>query len=325
MAHVRTLSGLNDSGFDDSRSLLVLSAGKTTTLYLVEGSSDELTTFTDDDDVATVNDADQTKTLSKNKQFNEWERTQAIHKLTVKGLKVGSTTLHAERPNGQDWIEPIEVRVVDNADYRQSGEKGAITPELRKELQELDLREAVLRVAEDQMYSKIGRNSGGFGRYAAKEYDWCGAFAWYCWNVACSVKGVPNPFGATNGSLLSAQKAISWALQTDSCTILRYKGGDPYGNSFTTGKPLAKGQLKTQEYIEISPANPVEPADIVLVRKGTAQGWKHVALVWETPTGDTLESIDGNQGNPCIQRRSRSMTEKIGGKDYALVFLHVDV
>ena len=325
MAHVRSLAGFNDTGFDPDRNLLVVPAGKTASLYLVDTSVLGTDVVPDDPTVATVAEKDQTKQLSNSKKLRPDERGHAVSKLTVKGLRVGTTELRSAETVGSEAIDPVEVRVVADADARQSGEKGAITPELRDELQSLTLREAVLRVAEDQMYSKIGRSAGGFGRYADKAYDWCGAFAWYCWSVACAVKGVPNPFGDKNGSLLSVQKAISYALQTDRATILRYEGGDPYGNSFTTGKALKKGELERQEYIEISPENPVEPADIVLVRAGAANGWKHVALVWETPTGDDLVSIDGNQGNPCIRKRTRSMKEKIGGKHHALVFLHVHV
>jgi hypothetical protein len=325
MAHVRNLPGMNDNGFDSTNDLLVLPVGKTSDLYLVDTSPLGTAVVADDPGVATVLEKDETRLLGNSKKLRPDERGNPVSRLTVKGLRVGSTTLRSQRTVGSEAIDPIEVRVVPDPDYRQAGEKRAITPEFRAELQGMELRDAVLRVAEDQMNSKIGRNGGGFGRYAEKQYDWCGAFAWYCWDAACDAHGVPNPFGAKYNSLLSVQKAISWALQTDSCTILRYKGGDPYGNSFTTGKPLAKGQQETQEYIEIGPANPVEPADIVLVRAGTANGWKHVALVEKTPDGNTVESIDGNQGNPCIRRRSRNMKEKIGGKDYTLVFLHVHI
>ncbi len=323
MAHVRTLRGINDTGFDSGRNVLVVPAGKVNSLYLVDTSPLGVAIRPDDPTVATVTEKDESKALAKNKSFSAEDRTHPISRLSVKGLKVGSTTLRAEKTVGSDPFAPITVQVVDDVDARQSGKNGAITSELRAELQQLPLRQAVLRVAEDQMYSKIGRNLGGFGKYADASYDWCGAFAWYCWNVACNVKGVPNPFGTKYSSLLSCQKAVSWALQTDSCTILRYKGGDPYGSSFTTGKALGKA-AETQEYIEISPTNPVRPADIAILRVGTPASWKHVCMVWETPTGDSLESIDGNQGNPCIARRSRSMTAKVNnGKDYALIFLAV--
>jgi hypothetical protein len=317
---------MNDSGFDESRSLLVMSARQTTTLYLIEGTSDDLKVEVEDSTIATVNERDQTKALHNSTNFTKWERTQDIHKLTVKALKVGDSTLTAKLPDGRDWIDPITIRVVDNADYRQAGDKNAITPELRQELQQLELRDAVLRVAEDQMNSKIGRTSGGgYGRYGIdKGWEWCGAFAFWCWKTACAAKGVSNPFGDRLSVLLSPQKAISWALQTGDADILRYEGGDPYGNSFVTGKPLGKA-AKSQKFVDIDDdGGPLEPADIVLVRAD--DGWKHVAMVWETPDGDDLESIDGNQGMPSIQRRTRSLSKKVRqGKDYALVFLHVDV
>ena len=200
MAHVRTLSGMNDSGFDASRSLLVLSTTKTSTLYLVEGGSDNLTVVIDDPEVASCVEKDETKAHKKDKNFTEWERSQAVHKLTIKGLKAGETTT------------------------------------LRAVLEE---------------------------------------------------------------------------------------GGDPYGRTFTTGKPLGK-EAKTQRFVDLSPANPLCPADIVLVRDET--DWRHVALVWSAPSGDDLDSIDGNQKYPSIRRRTRRMKEKIHkGKDYALAFLHVDV
>lgn|SRR6516162_860952 len=326
MAHVRTLSGMNDSGFDASRSLLVLSTTKTSTLYLVEGGSDNLTVVIDDPEVASCVEKDETKAHKKDKNFTEWERSQAVHKLTIKGLKAGeTTTLRAVLEDGGDFITPVTIRVVDNADYRQAGDKVAITPELRQELQKMDIRSAVLRVAEDQMNSKIGRTvDGGDGRYGLETgMQWCGAFAYWCWATASDAKGVDNPFGAMKSVLLSPQKAISWALQSEEATILRYQGGDPYGRTFTTGKPLGK-EAKTQRFVDISPANPLCSADIVLVRDET--DWRHVALVWSAPSGDDLDSIDGNQKYPSIRRRTRSMKEKIHkGKDYALAFLHVDV
>jgi len=68
MAHVRTLSGMNDSGFDASRSLLVLSTTKTSTLYLVEGGSDNLTVVIDDPEVASCVEKDETKAHKKDTQ-----------------------------------------------------------------------------------------------------------------------------------------------------------------------------------------------------------------------------------------------------------------
>jgi hypothetical protein len=326
MAHVRTVSGKDDNGFDASRSLLVLSTNSTTSLYLVEGGSDELTVVIDDPEIASFAEQDETQKHKKDIRFTEWERSQAVHKLSIKGRKAGKATLRAVLAGGQDFIAPVTIRVVDNSDYRQAEDQAAITPELRQELQKLDVRAAVLRVAEDQMYSKIGRTlHGGSGRYGLKSgVDWCGAFAHWCWATASEAKGLSNPFSASNNVLLSPQKAISWALQSGKATILRYQGGDPYGWNFTTGRRLGK-EAKTQKFVEINPSNPLSPADIVLVRDETT--WRHVALVWSDPCGgDVLDSIDGNQGQPSIQRKSRNMKKKVNsGTNYALVFLHVDV
>ena len=324
MSTIRTLPGINDVGFDPRNNLLVVPVRKTASVYLVDTSVLGTDVEVDDESVAKVAEDDLTKRQVSNQRFTKDERAHPLSRVSIKGLRVGTTTLRAQRSVGSDNFIPITVQVVEDADARQAGEKGIVTPELREELLGLSLRQAVLRVAEDQMYSAIGRRGGGFGKYADKSYDWCGAFAWYCWNVACKVHGKTNPFGEKYNSLLSCQKAISWALQTDSCTILRYKGYDPFGNSFTTGKSLGKA-AERQEYIEISPQNPVMPADIAILRTGTPSDWKHVCLVWQTPTGDILESIDGNMGYPCIKRQSRPWMNKMvnNGKDHAVIFLHV--
>ena len=53
----------------------------------------------------------------------------------------------------------------------------------------------------------------------------------------------------------------------------------------------------------------------------------HVALVWkDTPADvDRVRTIDGNQGNPCIQRRERNMQERLTNNvnDFNVIFLHV--
>lgn len=326
MAHFRTLRNVNETGFDESRNLLVVPLGKTASLYLVDTSILGTDVKTDHEDVAKVAEQDLTAREVRQRRFAAADRKNPLSLVTVKGLRVGTTVLRSQRTVGSEDVEPVEVRVVDNADSRQSGDRGAISSEFRKELLGMSVRQAVIRVAEDQMYSKIGRSTRGHGRYAADGYEWCGAFAWYCWNVACTVHGVPNPFGDKYGSLLSCQKAISWALQTDTCTILRYKGHDPYGNSFTTGKSLGKA-TERQEYIEIDPENPVLPADICVIRLGSPADWKHVCLAAEEPAGDNLMTLNGNmgaKGGRCISKQPWSMTAKVNnGKDYAMIYLHV--
>lgn len=322
MSKMLTFRGVNDSGFDENRHLLVVPVGRASTLFFVDDSVLGTAVTCENPEIATLTDTDQTQASKQDKRFSPDDRSNYISKLTIKGIRTGRTTIRARRTVGYKEFTPIEVQVVNDANARQAGAKGAITPELREELQRLSLREAVLRVAEDQMFSKIGRNSGGFGMYANGSYDWCGAFAHFCWKAACEAQGKANPFGSSVSSLLSAQKAISWALQTDSCAILRYEGGDPYGSSFTTGKALGKA-AESQRYIEISATNPVLPGDICIVREKSG-AWKHVCMVRKTPDGETCLSIDGNQGSPCIQFQKRSMRAKTSdNRNYLLIFLHV--
>ncbi len=328
MAHLRTLPGISMPGYDEQRSLLVLSINNMSTLYLIEGTNDNLTVTTDSESVAKVVTKDETKQQKENKKLTDWERTQLIRKITVKGVNAGTTNLRAKMPDGRNWIEPVEVRVVNNADSRQAVDTATTTPELRQELQKLGLQAAVLRVAEDQMNSNLGVTlHGGSGRYGlAQGVDWCGALAHWCYKTASVAKHEANPFGDNVNTLASPQKAISWALQTGKATILRYQGGDPYGWDFEKGNRLGPknpaGSPQTQKFIDIDAANPVKPADICLVRDDT--NWKHVALVFEPPNGETFVTIDGNQGSPSIKKVSRNLNEKLtDGKTYKFVFLHL--
>ncbi|WP_156971056.1 hypothetical protein [Beijerinckia mobilis] len=115
--------------------------------------------------------------------------------------------MHAKL-NGRDWIAPLTIRVVSNQQNRQVGASaGEVSPQLRVELQRLSLRDAVIRIAEDQMHSAIATQSDGFGVYNIDaKFNWCGAFAYWCWQQACAIKSVPNPFGSNGGVLWSPHK-----------------------------------------------------------------------------------------------------------------------
>jgi hypothetical protein len=318
-------AGAKSAGFNQDLDLLVVPAGQTTSLFFVDTSSLGTSVMTEDESIATVSEGNVDRNVTKGKQFTDYDRSNPISLITVKGVKVGSTEMVAKRTPGSDGIVPITIRVVNDPNARQAGHKGVISPEFRDELQGMPtLRDAVLRVAEDQMYSKFGHNTSGFGVYHEnKTYNWCGAFAWYCWSVACKARNESNPFGDDVDSLTSCQKAVSWALQAPPgrLTILRYAGGDPFGTSFETKKRLTK--TEQQEYIEISPANPVQKGDIMILRNATT-GWHHVALVWEdTPAGAAVvQTIDGNWGDR-VTRNSQSMKAKVNAKDFAVIFIHV--
>ena len=305
-------------GYDGDRNLQVMSVNKRTTFYLVAGAG--LKVFTDDEDIAVASTGgSDNANAHKDKSLSEWENDQVIRLITLTSKAPGTTQLRATLDDN-DWIAPLTVRVIEDATCRQVGKSRAqVTPELASELRGLSVREAVMRVAEDQMHSAVAQTDG-FGVYNMDDtLDWCGGFAYWCWDQACAIRGEPNPFGGSNTVLWSPQRAIHWGMKNETpAQLLRYEGTSPMDG---------KGR---QEYREIGfNGHDMQPADIVLVRDGTASGWKHVCMIHEV-LGRTLETIDGNQGmkgtsGTSIKLRQRSLDATVQGGDYALVILAVDV
>ncbi len=311
MAHLRKPGYSDLSGFDSSRNLQVLAINQRTNFYLVAGS--DLNVFTDDESCAEVIvGAPDGAAARKDQTLTGWEKAQEIRPLAVVGKSLGSTTLRAQLA-GRDWVAPLTIRVLNDKTCRQVGKATAqVTPELRLEIQGLSLREAVIRVAEDQMHSAISQTSG-FGVYDMDpKLDWCGGFAYWCWNQACAIKGEDNPFGSSNTVLWSPQRAIHWAMQPATpAQLLRYKGISPMD-----------GQGR-QEYREIG-WNGYDPrrGDIVLLRDGHAAGWKHVCMV-HSVDGRSIVTIDGNQGMPSIKLVNRSLDALLPDGSPKLVFVAV--
>ena len=301
----------DQTGYDADRNLQIMSLNMRTTFYLVAGAG--LDVSTDDDDIALASSgASDSKGAHKDGTLSDWEKDQVIRVITLTAKSAGSTQLRAPL-DGSDWIEPLTIRVLHDATCRQVGKATAqVTPELRQELQGMALRDAVIRVAEDQMHSAIAK-SNGFGVYnMASNLDWCGGFAYWCWDQACAIRGEENPFGAKSTVLWSPQRAIDWAMQsTTPAQLLRYEGVSPMDG---------KGQ---QDYHDIGWCGyDLKPADIVLLRAGNAGGWKHVCMVHEV-NGRSIVTIDGNQGSPSIKMVNRSLDEKLSDGSYQLVFVAV--
>ena len=298
------------SGYDADRNLQVMSIKKRTKFYLVAGAG--LDVFTDDEDIAVAStDESDSARAHKDHTLSDWEKHQFIRVITLDAKSVGTTLLHATLKD-IDFIAPLTIRVIGDATCRQVGKATAqVTPELKREIQGMSLRDAVIRVAEDQMHSTVAQTSGA-GIYMDTGMDWCGGFAYWCWDQACAIRGEENPFGGSNTVLWSPQRAIHWGMQdTTPAQLLRYKGESPMDG---TGK---------QEYREIGwNGIYLKPADIVLLRAGTASGWKHVCMVHKV-NGRALETIDGNQGTPSIKLVQRSLDQRVGDKSYQLVFLAV--
>jgi hypothetical protein len=323
MARFASVNLTRSTGFDEERGLLVMQAGKKAELYLVAGEN--LNVYTEDPDLVSISSQDKDVAAAhKSTEVTPGEKGQTIRLVTLKaGNRQGTTELRAGT-GGVGWAGPVDIRVVQGADRRQVGRAiGEVTPELREELAQLTLREAVTRIAEDQMNSAVCLGNG-FGKYmvatiAGKAADWCGGFAYWCWQQAAAIKGVENPFGDNNEVLWSPQRAIGWAMQNpDKAVVLRYKGGNP-GPSPFQGK---------QEWHDIGwNGYSLERADIVMVRAVSTgpkdDGWRHVTQIdW---VGESvLHTIDGNQGNGrCIKRRTYNTNKKLTNGQYQLAFLHV--
>ncbi len=326
MSNIRKAHSWDKAGFDAERNLQVLAIGKRTSFTLVAGDGLDVRFEGDDCLDYNVGGLDD-KTLHKNASLSAWEKQQILRRIDLKAKAVGSTVMHAYF-QGSDWIAPLTVRVVSNQQSRQVGKAlGEVTPALRDELQKLSLRDAVIRIAEDQMHSAVASESNGFGVYnITAAYDWCGAFAFWCWEQACSIKSVSNPFGPKSSVLWSPQRAISYSMLEDTpVQLLRYGGYDPMG----VVKDSTTKKLKRQDYRELGYQGcNLQRGDIVLYRKDTANGWKHVCMVHDErpPTSGLLGTIDGNQGkNASIQTRSRDMDAKVAGGDPCLVFVHANV
>ena len=324
MAHLKSTPESRGYGFDPKRSLLVLPSRKTHTMYLIAGS--DLTIKITDETCATyTEDSSRSK---KDALLTAWEKEQVIRRFTLKGGQVGTTFLNAYTPDGRPFIQQLEIRVVDNQDCRQVEDRGKITPKLREELQALSFRDALIRVADDQMRSAIGLSgSGGNGRYDDPDINWCGSFVHWCYAAVSGAKGVANPFGSAGGansSLRSGIKALYAGMRDDSqFTVIRYEGPDRYG-----------GMKKIQRFIDIGPSNPVMRGDICLPRKNEGDTFPHVCMVYDPPDGlGTFMTIDGNQtgayrpegaSSDCIGINVHDANKKWGdGKTYAFAFIHI--
>jgi hypothetical protein len=311
MANFRKPAGADDAGFDADRSMQVIPVGRIARLYLIAGDGMEVAI--DDTSIASVTiDPSDNPRAHSNSALTGWEKTQSIRELRVRGLTLGSTQLHGTL-NGNEWANPVNIVVVNDPEARRVGGAATVSPDIQQTIATSTLRDAVLLVAEDQMNSAVSRGDG-FGVYDVDpSYDWCGAFAHWCWKLAAAIQGVDSPFGTNNDKLLSPQKAISWAMRDDTpAQLLRYHGYDPF-----------RGGDAVQEYREIGyNGYDLERGDVVLLRKGTANGWKHVCMVYSWD-GTNLTTMDGNQGWPrSIKTVSREINEKLSDVSYTLVFVH---
>ncbi len=177
------------TGFDDQRDLLVLSLRQTTNLYLPKFSDEPLTVRSADPAVASIaGAAELTEAQKKAALPNDFYAKQdpfdpkiadsrfggvgpsaalkwfGMKKIVVKAESLGETELVVERPDTTPWQDPTRVVVVSNLANRQV-DTGGTTPAFRRELQAMSLREAVVRVAQDQANCCFANDTSGDGRY----------------------------------------------------------------------------------------------------------------------------------------------------------------
>jgi hypothetical protein len=228
------------------------------------------------------------------------------------------------------------VAVVKNGDGRLFDGSKSVVPDSLLPFRSFGLRGGALRVAEDQLHSAVGHTKyKGAGMYMTGKnddgtvYDWCGGFVQWCYQTAAQFFGMTNPFGGSQSTLASPQKAISWAMAHPLlATVIRYGGGNPmdadgkfYG---TTGsRPERQDLIDLTFDARYNPTNVIE-GDICLVRDGpgAAKDWLHVSMVYNVSGGDTFDTINGN---PYIWiEKGLKFSDKVRGV-YRYAFLHLSL
>ncbi len=320
MAHL--LKFPNDSGgYDKNRNLLVMPQNSQSTFYLVAGQGLNVDS-TDESIFQTTAKVTDDSGAHKMSGLTVWEKSQNIRKILLNsGANTGVAQLTAKDDGGRDQIRSLEVMVVADPHARRISDNGEIESSLRKELDQMSLRQAVLRIAEDQISSRVKTNAQGCDLYhlnPAYGKLWCGAFAYWCWAQAALVKKVPNPFGEKNEPLLSPLKAIDWGMREETPgVLLQYKGPNPMT---MRGPP--------QPLLEIGDnGHFLEPGDIALWRVGHAMGFKHVSFV-ESVNGKSFVDINGNaydagSGSALAKISHDDINRKLSDGSYKCFFLHV--
>jgi hypothetical protein len=317
MAHFMMLPG-QDLGFDASRNSLVLGAGKTANVYLVGGHEHEIKVENGTAVTVASKDVDDKGSHSG----LHLAKTDFARKVSIKA-GAGSGSADVTSYDSRGFITALITVYVTGKDEGRRIDDKSMDPEMREEIDSLPLREAVIRVAEDQMQSFIrgGQNAQWARRYHLPESygdKWCGAFAHWCWQRACDVKKISNPFGSSGETFLSPQKAISWAMHNpDKGQLFQYSGPDPY-----------KGGKAVQELVELSgDGSSVQPGDLALWREKSTGHFKHVSFV-KSLDGVTLTDVNGNAGDAGAKAPLKIIThpnvkEKVKG-NYRCFFLHVN-
>jgi hypothetical protein len=320
-----SLSGENLNGFDVGRTLQVIQVGKKTTIYLAEAPDAEVGIQADPGSSTSVVEIEEVDAAKLSAQ----EKKAKHRKFRLKGLATGTARITAG-----GLITPLSVVVVANPESRIfDGGKDTVPASIVRQLKAYGLRGAAIRIAEDQMVSDIGRTSGkGEQRYVkgnnedGSSYDWCGAFAQWCYQVAARLIGETNPFGDTAWALASPQRAISWAMAHPSlATVVRYEGANTFkADGKIYGDP--KTRAEKQEMVEIQVAAHGNPSNVIegdiCLHRNSGGGWQHVSIVYGVSGSESFDTINGN---PKIWvDRGLKFSDKVG-KVPRYTFLHLSL
>lgn len=313
----------NDSaGFDPDRNYFVMPRNTRATFFIIAGQ--DLKIDSSDMSIFTVTaQSGHESGAQKMAGLSDWGKAQHIRKLVLESSKekTGSAKLLARDMGNNDQILPLDVFVVPDSNARRVTENLGIDQKLKEELEQLSLRQAVLRIAEDQLHSKVKTNQQGRDLYHLPKPEklWCGAFAYWCWQQAARLKNMDNPISSQD-VLLSPLKVINWGMQDNSLgQLLQYKGPNPM---------TMKG--KHQELREIGYAGySVEPGDIACWREKHSMGFKHVSLV-EKVKGKTFIDLNGNasdagSGSALARISHDDIGRKLADGSYKCFFLHIVV
>jgi hypothetical protein len=325
MAGIVTLPSQRQ-GFDSAKNLLVIPTNDSATVYLVAGQDLDVSVDPPPRLVSVTAGTGDDK-AAHDRGLDSWTDAQHIRKIVLKtNANKGTARLVARTSEGNDFIAPLTIHVVANKEARRVADKGEIEPALRTELQRLPLRQAVIRVAEDQLHSRVGTNAQGISLYhlpAGYGTLWCGAFADWCWDQACIAKDVPNPFGGSIEPLLSPQKAIHGGMgESTPGQLLQYAGWDPMV-PFAQQKDRGPQDLRENGH----GGHSVQPADIAPWRSGGATDFKHVSFVGAVD-GTTFSDSNGNAydagtGSALAYIAGHDMLTKQADRSYTTFSLHV--
>lgn len=274
-------------GFDEHRSQLAMKLGESYPMRLMFGGTLKLEIDPKYGSVATLADVDETDSNSR--------------RFSIKAVGPGEAVLTGrltadlgDWKAGGDFIEPLTIRVTrTDTKHRQASGGSVMQDDFRAELRKLcasgpgGWRQAVIRIAEDQMNSDVGRTTdGGKGVYDDPAENWCGSFVTWCFDVLAAARGGASPFGtglAVESALRSGIKALSWGLQNPSKgKVLNYEGADRFkGGAATKLNPVKFGDLLR--------------GDLCLPRDEHGV-FRHVAIVYDPPgaSGGTFTTMNGN-------------------------------